>query len=150
MSDEEFITRFEAGTLPSENFRHRDHIKMVWLYLARYPLLEALGLFSDALKRFAAAHGKPNLYHQTITWAYVFLIYERRERHGCEQSWEAFAQANADLFDWRNSILKSYYKDQTLRSDFARKVFVFPDKEARVDGPGSEQIAVGKNTYYLS
>jgi len=37
--------------------------KMVWLYLDRHPVLEALVRFSDALKRFAATHGKPNLYH---------------------------------------------------------------------------------------
>src|SRR5438874_8412418 len=128
MDDEEFITRFEAGTLPNESFHHRDHVKMVWLYLDRHPVLEALVRFSDALKRFAATHGKPNLYHQTITWSYIFLIYERRERHGREHSWETFSTANADLFDWRNSILKSYYKHETLHSEFARKVFVFPDK----------------------
>lgn len=128
MRDEEFIERFENCTLPGESFHHRDHIRVVWLYLRCYPVLETLNRFSEGLKRFAIANGKPNLYHETITWAYVFLIHERRERSGREQGWAEFVATNADLFDWKNNVLKSYYQDDTLRSEIARRVFVFPDK----------------------
>jgi hypothetical protein len=128
MRDEEFIERFENCTLPGESFHHSDHIRVVWLYLRCYPVLETLNRFSEGLKRFATANGKPNLYHETITWAYVFLIHERRERSEREQSWAEFVATNADLFDWKNSVLKSYYQDDTLRSEIARRVFVFPDR----------------------
>ena len=128
MSDQEFIERFEDCTLAGESFHHRDHVKVVWLYLRRYSVLETLIRFSAGLKRFATANGKPNLYHETITWAYVFLINERIERSGREQGWAEFVDSNPDLFDWKDSILKSYYHDGTLRSQMARKVFVFPDK----------------------
>ena len=97
------------------------------MYLQRSPVLETLARFSANLKRFATANGKPNLYHETITWAYVFLINERIKRNGSCQSWEAFAAANADLLDWKNSVLKSFYREETLRSDLARATFLFPD-----------------------
>lgn len=128
MRDEEFIERFENCTLPGESFHHPDHIRVVWLYLRCYSVLETLNRFSEGLKRFATANGKPNLYHETITWAYVFLIHERRERSGREQGWAEFVATNADLFDWKDNVLKSYYRDDTLRSEIARRVFVFPDK----------------------
>ena len=129
MNDIEFVARFEDGTLPSESFHHRDHVRMAWLFLSRYPLLEALWKFSSALQRFAAVHGKPNLYHQTITWSYLFLINERRERLGRNESWRKFAEANADLFEWHEGgILARYYRPETLRSELARKVFVWPDR----------------------
>jgi hypothetical protein len=128
MNDEEFIQCFESCTLPAESFRHGDHVRAVWLYLRCYSLLETLVRFSDGLKRFATANGKANLYHETITWAYVLLINERIERSGPEQSWAQFVDSNVDLFDWKNSILKSYYLDETLRSEMARKIFVFPDR----------------------
>ena len=134
MSDEEFIAGFETSTLPNHSFHHRDHVKVVWLYLQRYPVLETLVRFSEGLKRFAAAHGKANLYHETITWSYVFLIHERIERNRPGQDWQEFAERNADLFDWRNSILKTYYRDDTLRSELARKIFLFPDKVADRQG----------------
>ena len=128
MTDEEFIERFENCTLPAESFHHRDHVRVVWLYLRTNPVLETLNRFSEGLKRFATTNGKPNLYHETITWAYVFLINERIERSGREQGWTEFIDANADLFDWKDSILKSYYHEDTLRSEIARKVFVLPDR----------------------
>lgn len=128
MTDEQFIEQFEDCSLPAEGFHHREHVRVAWLYLCRYPLLETLTRFSESLKRFATANGKPNLYHETITWAYALLINERMERNGRAESWEVFAARNADLFDWKNSILKSYYSDETLRSDVARTTFVFPDR----------------------
>lgn len=131
MKDEECIKQFEACTLPAECFHHRDHVKMAWLYLQHYPVLETLARFSQGLKRFAAANGKDNLYHETITWAYVFLIHERMKRAGGRQSWEEFVATNADLFDWQNSVLKVYYREETLRSELARRVFVFPDRNSR-------------------
>jgi hypothetical protein len=126
MTDEEFITRFENCTFPAVAFHHEQHVRVVWLYLQRYSLLETLTRFSENLKKFATANGKPNLYHETITWAYAFLIHERICRDG-EKSWDEFKQANPDLLDWQNSILRSYYSDETLQSDRARKTFVFPD-----------------------
>src|SRR5262245_12917535 len=132
MDDAEFIEQFETGALAKEDFHHRDHVKVVWLYLRRYPALEALQRFTTGLKHFAALHGKANLYHETITWAYVFLIRERTRRATAGQSWEEFAAANADLLDWQNSILKAYYRPETLSSDLARQVFVFPDRGSEV------------------
>jgi hypothetical protein len=128
MSDEEFIKRFEDCTLPAEDFHHAHHIKVAWIYLHRYSVLETLDRFCSGLQRFATANGKTRLYHETISWAYVLLIHERVQRDGAAQSWLEFAEANADLFDWKNSLLKTLYQDETLRSDFARRVFVFPDK----------------------
>ena len=90
MIDDEFIARFEDGTLANESFHHCDHVRVAFLYLSHYPALEALERFSTSLRRFAAANGKPDLYHETITWAFVLLIRERLARGGCRQAWPEF------------------------------------------------------------
>jgi hypothetical protein len=128
MEDKELIERFESCTLAGADFHHRDHVKVVWLYLRGNSVLETLGKFGAGLKRFAQANRKPNLYHETITWAYVFLIHERMERNREEQSWPRFVEANPDLFDWKDNVLKSYYQVETLSSQRARRMFVLPDK----------------------
>ena len=102
---------------------------MAFEYLGRYPALEALARFSDALRRFAAAQGKPNLYHETITWAYVLIIRQRMAQSAKPQEWDEFAQNNPDLFVWKKGILSRYYSEDVLKSDLARKVFIFPDKQ---------------------
>lgn len=124
-ADTDFIRSFEDGTLPNSAFHHRDHVRLAWLYLERYPVLEALARFTEGLKRFAAANGHPGLYHETITWAYLFLIRERKAGPG-EETWEEFASRNPDLLGWNPSILDRYYAKETLHSERARRVFVMP------------------------
>jgi hypothetical protein len=127
MSDQELIRRFEAGAVTPDSFHHADHVRLAFAYLNQSPALEALEKFSVALKGFAAAHGKVQLYHETITYAYFFLIHERRARFRCK-NWDEFASQNPDLLRWKEGILSRYYQEATLRSDLARSVFILPDK----------------------
>jgi hypothetical protein len=127
MSNEELIQRFEADAIAENSFHHADHVRLAFAYLGKYPVLQALDKFAMALKRFATARGKTQLYNETITHAYFFLIRERMAR--CEGAgWEEFARLNADLLIWKGGILSRYYQEATLKSELARNVFVFPDK----------------------
>ena len=128
MKDSEWMEAFESCTLPNDSFHHADHVRMAFLYLEKYPPLEALARFSSALARFATAQGKPNLYHETITWAFLLLIRERIARSNRLQTWAEFSAANRDLLRWEDSILKKYYRPETLTSALAKSVFLFPDK----------------------
>lgn len=130
---DDLIRRFEDGTLPASEFHHRDHVRLAWLYLQEEPPLAALARFTEALKRFAARHGADGLYHETITWAYLLLIHERRARAEDGQTWEEFAARNPDLLTWKPSVLDAYYRQETLSSELARRVFVMPDRT----GPGN-------------
>jgi len=128
MNDSEWMEAFERCTLANDSFHHADHVRMAFLYLQKYAPLEALRRFSSALARFAAAHGKPNLYHETITWAFLLLIRERIARSDSQQTWAEFSAANADLLRWDDNVLKKYYRPETLASELAKSVFLFPDK----------------------
>jgi hypothetical protein len=128
MNDSEWMEAFESCTLPNDSFHHADHVRMAFLYLQKYAPLEALARFSSALARFATAHDKPNLYHETITWAFLLLIRERIARSNSPQTWAEFSETNADLLRWDDSVLKKYYRPETLTSALAKSVFLFPDK----------------------
>jgi hypothetical protein len=126
MTDDEFVRAFEGCALPNSAFHHRDHVRLAWIYLRRHPALTALACFTEGLQRFAAFNGHPGLYHETITWAYLFLIHERMADAPEEETFEAFAARNPDLFAWKPSILDRYYAPETLQSERARRVFVMP------------------------
>jgi hypothetical protein len=127
MSHAELIFRFESDAVTEDSFHHADHVRLAFAYLNEYPVLEALARFGDALKRFAAVHGKGRLYHETITWAYFFLIRERMAR--AERSdWDEFSRRNPDILVWKDGILSRYYQEATMKSDLARAVFIFPDR----------------------
>lgn len=127
MSDDELIEGFEKCTLSNTEFHHEEHVRVAFLHLSRFPALEALERFCTSLKRFAAAHGKTKLYHETATWAYLLIIRERMVRADGRQSWAEFRVGNQDLFERESDILKKYYRPETLQSELARKAFVFPD-----------------------
>jgi hypothetical protein len=127
VTDDALVALFESGQAPPEGFRHRDHVRVAWWYLRRYPLGEALSRFIAALRQFAATQGKPGLYHETITVAYVLLINERLDIDR-DLDWTTFAERHADLLTWRPSALDRYYRPETLDSDRARRTFVWPDR----------------------
>jgi hypothetical protein len=127
MTGVELIDRFERGLSPDDSFRHADHVQLAFAYLSQYPVLQALDRFAAALNRFAEARGKSQLYHETISYSYFFLIRERMAR-GAVTDWEEFARQNPDLLIWKDGILTRYYHEATLKSDLARTVFLLPDK----------------------
>ena len=125
--DEAMIRQFEDCSLPLEALRHSVHIEIAFLYLCKYPVLDVLARFPAALARYAEAHGKAGLYHETITWAYLFIVSERVARAGETQTWEHFRATNPDLLDCKTPLLRRYYRDETLASAFARERFLMPD-----------------------
>jgi len=130
VDDEALIRSFESGQAPPGGFHHREHVRVAWWYLHQHALADALARFSAGLRRFAAANGKPDLYHETITTAYVLLINERLDGTARTLAWETFAGRNPDLLSWRPSVLDRYYHLDTLKSERARRTFVLPDRLA--------------------
>ncbi len=127
LTDAALLHGFRGRTLPAGMFRHREHVRAVRLYLRRWGLLGTLDRFPRDLKAFASAHGKPGLYHETITWAYILLVHQRMAECPDDGSWERFARNNVDLLDWADSILCRYYRRERLFGEAARRVFLFPD-----------------------
>jgi hypothetical protein len=132
--DATLVAAFEAGTAPPEGFHHANHVRVAWMYLGRLPLLAAAERFVAGLKGFAAAHGKPQLYHETITLAFLLLIHDRIVTRGRGRNWREFADANPDLLTWKPSTLDRYYSPDLIGSDLARRAFVWPDR--MTDGEG--------------
>ncbi len=130
MTNSEVISCFENDQLPGE-FHHADHIRLAFAFLSEYQPLDALRGFSEALRRYAAARGQAQRYHETITYSYFFLIRERIARTA-PASWNEFEARNPDLFQWKPGILDRYYRESTLQSELARAVFLFPDKLAEL------------------
>ncbi len=130
VKNEALVKSFESGEAPPSGFHHREHVRVAWWYLRHHALPEALARFSAGLRRFAAANGKPDLYHETITTAYLLLINERLDGTARSLTWDAFAERNPDLLLWKPSLLDRYYHSETLKSERARRTFVLPDRLA--------------------
>jgi hypothetical protein len=126
VSDEQFLAAFEACTLPKEDFPHREHVRLAWLYLGRHDFADASRRVVDGIKRFAARHDVPGLYHETITRAWLRLIADARRRVPGAGSFAAFLEANPQLA--AKGALDAYYDPETLKSGEARASYVAPDR----------------------
>jgi hypothetical protein len=100
--------------------------------LCRHSFGEAVSRFSRGLRLLTAKAGRPQLYHETITVAFLALINERRARE-VAGSWSDFAQDNPDLFDKR--CLERWYTAEQLKSDLARRAFCLPSRSGNLKSP---------------
>ncbi len=125
MTDADFIAALENCTLPAAAFRHRDHLRAGWTYLQGMPFGAALDRMREALQRYAASHGQPERYHETVTVAYMSLLQTHRALNPAD-SWEQFVVANPVLFE--AGLLARFYERATLESPLARRVFVLESR----------------------
>ena len=126
------LRAFEAGRLDPAKFPHREHLRFGYEMLCRHSFGEAISRFSRGLKLLTTKAGRPQLYHETITVAFLALINERRARQVAE-SWSDFAQDNPDLFD--KGCLERWYTAEQLGSDLARRTFCLPSRSGDLKSP---------------
>ena len=127
----EQLRAFETGALDPAKFPHAEHLRLAYEMLDRHPFGEAVMRFSHGLQLLAAKAGRPKIYHETITVAFLALINERRARGG-PKSWSDFKRTNPDLFDKR--CLERWYTAEQLASDLARKTFCLPQTSSSTAG----------------
>ena len=132
MRDAELISAIESKSLPLSAFTHTEHVHLAWACLRCYPLLLAIAHFRRLLIAYATHHGKPNLYHETVTFAYLLLVYERIARTPHLVEWSAFSQEHADLLSFRNGPLFQFYPAEILTDSVARAHFVLPTASANI------------------
>ena len=119
----DLLADFEEGRIDPASFPHRDHVRVSYELLERHPFPETLLHLARGLRRLAAKAGRSEVYHETITAAFLALIAERRLR-GRYAAWEDFAASNPDLF--RKELLDEIYEPAVLKSPVARATFVLP------------------------
>jgi len=123
LSDDEFVRRFEAGTL--DEFPHADHVRLTVIYLARHGRDNALERVAAGIRKFAAIKGAPGKFHVTITRAWVDLIESARIAHPGARDAAALTAACPLLLD--SGALLRFYSRERLESAEAKGTWVAPD-----------------------
>ena len=123
LEDEDFLAAFSSCALPLSAFRHGDHLRLAWLQLQRNPLDEALKLVGNGIRRFAAHNGVPDIFHETVTTAWVKLLSTHRE-----SNFEEFIAVNE--YRLNQALLHRFWTPSLLNSEEARRGWVPPDREA--------------------
>ena len=125
MTDIELTRALERGEIANENFRHASHLHVAWVYLSEsISPSEASGKMRETLRQLAAAAGKLEKYHETLTLFWVRVLALVRAV-AANKSLEEIVHANPQLLE-KNFPL-AYYSAERLFSDKARASWVEPD-----------------------
>ncbi len=117
------LAHFQAGAFDPAAFPHRDHVRIGFELLRRHVFTDAAHRFATGLRAMATNAGRPEVYHDTITVAFLALIAERNGAEAYPDS-AAFEHANPDLL--HKHALLQWYDSERLMSPLARRTFVLP------------------------
>lgn len=124
--DRAFQSDFEACRVRPEDFDHRAHVRLAYIYLADRGTDLALQAMREALHNFIRHNGIPVAkYHETLTQAWILAVRHFMARSAASASAAEFIDANPQLLDSR--IMLSHYSAEVLFSPEARARFVEPD-----------------------
>jgi hypothetical protein len=127
--DDKFLEQFETTALPLEEWHHKQHIKVAYLYLRRFPFDAAMVRMREGVKAFNAAKKIPEAidrgYHETMTQAWMHLVYFTVCEYGPAEDAEAFYEQSPQL--QQKKTLRFFYTKELFTSPEAKAGFVEPD-----------------------
>lgn len=127
MTDDEFLRAFLGGWPDGQHFGHYEHLRFAWLVIDRHGPEVAEELVGDAIRRFAASHGRAALYNDTITRFWVRLLAHVREVKSVAAIDDAIA--GVPFLTDKNIVLR-HWSRTTLYGPEARVRWVEPDLRA--------------------
>jgi hypothetical protein len=116
---------FETGALANSAFRHRDHVRLAWLYLRRDGPETGAREVIDGIRHFAAGHGAADRFHETLTRFWVHLVQHLIETFPLVDRFDDLLARYPQLAD--KSLVGRHYRPETLMSPAARAEWIGPD-----------------------
>jgi hypothetical protein len=127
----EALEHGDPAALLARGFGHREHLAVAWELVGRERLGHAIERLAAALRRVVTALGAPEKYNETLTWAWMVVVAERRAQAPEGEDFAGFLARNGDLLDHR-ATLATYYAPAELGAPAARRTFVLPRRGGAV------------------
>ena len=129
LPDKELLQRFESLTLSLDHWRHREHLRIAYLYLTQHDFETAKLKISASIRAHNAAHGIAQTptsgYHETQTMLWMHLVATTLAEYGPAGGSEDFLDFHTQLTAVK--LHRLYYSRERFMSPEARMRFVPPD-----------------------
>ena len=124
--DLRFRDAFESLAFPKADFKHRQHLRLAYVYLCDHDTSTAHKLMRRGLFAFIGHHGiDPAKYNETITKAWILAVRHFMEKTPDTFCFEDLIAAHPGMLDSR--IMLTHYSAERLNSPEARAAFHEPD-----------------------
>jgi hypothetical protein len=124
-SDADFARRVETCAWGEAPFRHRDHVRLAWIYVRSLGPDAAEARILESILRFARSANQAGKFHDTMTRAWLRLVAWAVAIGPHVDEFDAFAAAHGWLLDART--LDAFYSAARLQSAEARAGWIEPD-----------------------
>jgi hypothetical protein len=129
MTDDELLRQFEDCTFPFDQWVHRAHLKVAYLYLVRHPFEIAVEKMRSGIRAYNLVHQVPDEptrgFHETMTVAWLKILHATVELYGFADSADEFVDGQPQL--WEKKNLRLFYSRELIMSPRAKQEFVEPD-----------------------
>ncbi len=126
-SDSIFLDQVESREFPADEFDHRAHLRLAYIYLCSFDIENSISQVKQSLLGLLNKAGidPDEKYHETLTCVWVGLLANSMTGLEGIESFDDFIQTSSQLMD--SKLPLQYYSHGLLFSDQARKEFVQPD-----------------------
>lgn len=132
MNDEELLSRFEDCTLPYEEWTHRCHVKVAFLYVRNHEFNAAIEKIKHGIKSYNAAkgveEGPTTGYNETTTVAFMHLVAATVAAHGATMPTpdaDSFCDMHPQLMC--RQVLRLFYSPARRSDPRTKSEFLTPD-----------------------
>lgn len=132
MHDDQLLRAFEDCSLPFDQWTHRCHVKVAFLYLSEHGFDQAVAKMRLGIQAYNAAHGVPDGptsgFNETTTVAFLHLVHAMMVEYA-----GTFPAADADSFCDQHPqllskhVLRFFYSPERRLHPDAKYMFVKPD-----------------------
>ncbi|MCP3904941.1 MAG: hypothetical protein GY715_15050 [Planctomycetes bacterium] len=142
MDDATLLEQFENQTLPFDQWTHRTHVKVAYLYVTQFPLEEAIDRMRRGIKAYNAANDVPEGpqvgYDETTTVAFAHLVDAVNRAYASTfptDSADSFCDTHPQLLS--RHVLRFFYTPQQRIHPDAKTKYVEPDMAPLPVVPGA-------------
>lgn len=129
MNDADFLTAFKDCSLPFEQWTHRAHVRVAYLFAATHDLASAVDQMREKIKAYNKAtetlEAIDRGYHETITQAFMRLVFAANAQTGPHGSSDDFCDSHPELLS-KQTLLIYYSRGHIMTMD-AKAGFIEPD-----------------------
>ena len=127
-ADDAFVAAFLTGSLPPQQFHHRNHLRLAWVLVRLTGVDEATRRITSGIRYFATLHGHAEKYHETMTRFWVRIVAHAVAARPEISTFDAFLAAFPLLLE--KDLPYRHWQRETMASPAARAQWVEPDMQA--------------------
>lgn len=126
LSEEEFLRQFTDCTLDPSIFSHEAHLRLAWINIRKYGIVQATANIQSQLLKFVEALGEKDKYNKTVTLAALFIVNHFIQRSNSD-NFSDFISGFPKLKTDFKGLIASHYSIDVFTSSKAKTEYLEPD-----------------------